>query len=66
MNNSVYGNTMENLRKRINFALFNNAKGFMKYTNKPSFVSQKIFNKNFVAIHYFKPVLTIQLINQSM
>ena len=66
MNNSVYENTMENLRERINFALFNNAKGFMKYTNKPSSVSQKIFNKNFVAIHHFKPVLTIQLINQSM
>ena len=66
MNNSVYGNTMENLRKGINFALFNNAKGFMKYTNKPIFVSQKIFNKNFVAIPHFKPVLTIQLINQFM
>ena len=28
MINSVYGKTMENLRKRINFRLVNNEKGF--------------------------------------
>ena len=27
--------------------------------SKPSFVSQKIFSKNFVAIHDIKPVLTL-------
>ena len=27
--------------------------------SKPSFVSQKIFNKNFVAIHEIKPILTL-------
>ena len=58
MNNSVFGKTMENLRKRINVRLVNNAKDYVRYISKPSFVSQKIFNKNFVAIHEIKPVLT--------
>ena len=30
-----------------------------KYVSKPSFVSQKIFNKNFVAVHETKPNLTL-------
>ena len=59
MNNSTFGKTMENLRKRINVRLSNNAKDYIQYTNKPSFVSQKISNKNFVAIHEIKTVLTL-------
>ena len=31
--------------------LVNNVGDYKKYLSKPSFVSQKIFNKNFVAIH---------------
>ena len=38
--------------------LVNNAKDYTKCINKPSFVSQKIFSKNFAAIHEIKPVLT--------
>ena len=59
MNNSVYGKTMEKLRKRINVRLVSNAKDYTKYTSKPIFISQKIFNKTFVAIHEIKPVLTL-------
>ena len=33
MINSFYGKTMENLRKRINVRLVNNAKDFLKYTS---------------------------------
>ena len=51
MNNSVYGKNMEELRKRINARLVNNAKDYTKYTSKPSFVSQKIFSKKIAAIH---------------
>ena len=51
MNNSVFGKTMENLRKRMSAKLVNNSKDYVKCTCKPSFVSQKIFSKNFVAIH---------------
>ena len=36
MINSVYGKTMENLRKRINVRLINNAEDFLKYTCKPT------------------------------
>ena len=53
MINSIYGKAMENLRKRIN------VKDYEAYVSKSSFVSQKMFNKNFVAIHEFKPVLTL-------
>ena len=59
LNNSVYAKTMENLRKIINVRLVNNAKDYKKYVSKPSFVSQKIFSKNFVAIRETKPVLTL-------
>ena len=64
MSNSVFGKTMENLRKRVGVKLVNNAKDYVKCIRKPSFVSQKIFSKNFVAIHEIKPVS--YLINQSM
>ena len=33
---SVYGKAMENLRKRINVRLVNNAENFVKYTSKPT------------------------------
>ena len=56
MNNSTLGKTMENLRKRINVRLVYNARDYKKYVSKPSFVSQKIFNKNVLTIHEIKPV----------
>ena len=59
MINSVFGKTMENLRKRISVELINNAKYYDKCISKPNFVSQKIFSKNIVAIHKIKPVLTL-------
>ena len=59
MNNSVYRKTMENLRKRINVRLVNNAKDYKKYVSKPSFVSQMIFIKNFVATHEIKQILKL-------
>ena len=59
MNNSVFGKTVENLRKRISVGLINNAEDYIKCISKPSFVSQKIFSQSFVAIHETKPVLTL-------
>ena len=55
MDNSVFGKAMENLKKRISVELISNAKGYIRCVSKPSFVSQKIFSKNFVAIHKIKP-----------
>ena len=57
--NSVYGKTMENLRKRINVRFVNNKKDFLKYTSKPTYVTHKLFNKNFAAIHEIKQVLVL-------
>ena len=37
--NSVFGKTMENLRKRINVELINNAKDYLKCVSKPTFIS---------------------------
>ena len=41
MINSVYGKTMENLRKRINVRLVNNEKYFLKYTSRPKSIKCK-------------------------
>ena len=59
MNNSAFGKTMENLRKRISVKLVNTAKDYVRCINKPSFISQKMFSKNYVAVHEIKPVLTL-------
>ena len=60
MINSVYGKTMENLRKRINVRLVANQKDFLKYISKPTHITHKIFGKNYAAIHEIKPVLTLK------
>ena len=59
MINSVYGKTMENLRKRINVRFSINKKDFLTYTSKPTYVTHKLFNKNFAAIHEVKQVLVL-------
>ena len=56
MINSVYRKTMENLRKKINVRLVNNEKDFLKYTCKPTYITNKIFGKDYTAIHEIKPV----------
>ena len=59
MKNSFFEKTMEKLRKKINVSLINNAKDYIRYISKLSYVSQKIFSKSFVAIHETKPVLKL-------
>ena len=59
MINSVYGKTLENLRKRVNLRLVNNAKDFLKYTSKPTYSTHKMFGKDYAAIHEIKPVLVL-------
>jgi hypothetical protein len=54
MNNSVFGKTMENLRKRQRVSIvqpITNPKKYKKLTSDPSFKSRKIFSENLVAIH---------------
>ena len=59
MINSVYGKTMENLRKRMNVRLANNEKDFLKYTSKPAYITHKLFGKDYAAIHETKPTLIL-------
>ena len=59
MINSVYGKTMENLRKRINVKLVNNEKDFLKYNSRPTHITHKLFGKDYGAIHEIKRVLIL-------
>ena len=59
MNNSVFGKTMENLRKRVSVKLITYEKKLIKYSSKPTFISSKIFNEKLVAIHNIKPSLLL-------
>ena len=36
-----------------------NEKDFLKYTSKQTYITHKIFGKNFAAIHEIKPVLKL-------
>ena len=69
MNNSVFGKTIENKRKRQNIHLIDNRKKALKLTSKPNFDRCTIFDKHLIAVHmkntevYFnKPVYVGQAI----
>ncbi|XP_069109117.1 uncharacterized protein [Argopecten irradians] len=54
MNNSVFGKTMENMRKRVSVELVNTPKRLRKVCAKPNFQSFKIFNQDLVAVNMKK------------
>ena len=54
MNNSVFGKTIENIRKRQDIKLVDNRKKALKLSRKPNFERAVIFDKNLVAIHMQK------------
>ena len=69
MNNSVFGKTIENIRKRQNIILVDNRKKAVKLSSRPNFDRATIFDKNLIAVHmkkteiYFnKPVYVGQAI----
>ena len=59
MINSVYGKTMDNVRKRISVKIVNNKKIFFKCVRKPTYISQRFFDKYYATIHEIKPVSTL-------
>ena len=69
MNNSVFGKTIENIRKRQNILLVDNRAKAAKLTCRPNFERATIFDRKLIAIHlkktevYFnKPVYVGQAI----
>jgi hypothetical protein len=59
MNNSIYGKTMENLRKRVDIKLVSSEDDFLKLVASPYFQSHRIMNENLIAVKKVKKVLTL-------
>ena len=57
MNNSVYGKTCENLKKRVDVRLVTDQNKLSKLTSKPTYVNSKIFTEDLVAVHKIKETL---------
>ena len=51
MNNSVFGKTIENIRKRQNIHLIDNRKQALKSSSKPNFDRCTIFDRHLIAVH---------------
>ena len=54
MNNSVFGKTIENIRKRQNIILIDNRAKAVKLSSRPNFNRATIFDRNLIAIHMKK------------
>lgn len=59
MNNSVFGKTTENIRKRVDVRLVMDKNKLSKLASKPTYVNNKIFNEDLVAVHKIKETLTL-------
>jgi len=59
MNNSVFGKSMENIRKRQNIKLITDENKYLKYVAKPTFKNSKTFSEDLVAVHYIKEKLLL-------
>ena len=59
MNNSVFGKTIENIRKRVDVRLVTDQKKLSKLVSKAMFVNSKIFNEDLVAVRRIKETLTL-------
>ena len=59
MNNSVFGKTMENLRKRSNIQLLTDEESLVRLTRKPTYVSSKIFDEDLVGVQMKREVIKL-------
>ena len=51
MINSVYGESMENMVKRMKIRIVTNEKDCIKYSSRPAFINSIIYGKNLGALH---------------
>ena len=58
MNNSVFGKTMENIRKRVDVKLVNDREKSEKLVAKPNFKHCNIFSENLISLHMKRTELT--------
>jgi hypothetical protein len=63
MNNSVFGKTMKNIRKRVNIQLVNDINRRNKLVSDDDFISMKMFYENLVTIQRPKTNLKLNKIN---
>ena len=66
MNNSVFGKTIENIRKRQNVIWVDNKDFAYKLSSKPNFDRSTIFDENLIACHIKNKKQKCILINQFM
>ena len=59
MNNSVFGKTMENIRKHRNIKLVTNKKAFLKKVMQPNFKSRIVFSENLVGCEMGKKCIVM-------
>jgi len=57
INNTVFGKTMENKRKRCNVQLVTDSQKLLKLTSKPTYSGHKICDKNLVRVNMKKKTL---------
>ena len=59
MNNSVYGKTLQNVRKQADVKLETNRERLLKLAAKPTYAGSNIINENLVAVRMKKPVILL-------
>ena len=59
LNNAVFGKTMEDKRKHLDFEIVSDEKRFMKCVNNPSYKHSHIINENLVGVETQKPKLKL-------
>ena len=59
MNNGVYGKNMGNWGHRTDVRLVNNKESYLKWTSKPTYISQKSFDNDLVVIRKGRVTLTL-------
>ena len=59
MKNYIDFNTEKRMNVTINVRLVNNENDFLKYTSRPTYITYKIFDKDYAGIHEIKRVLIL-------